>query len=189
MKTLLVNNYSPYLDNIVQILNEFDCDFECHDCDYIYSSSYLENGLLARFDNVILSGRQHNSTIINRINSAIVKNCQINDKPLLGICYGGQILALTFGSTLKKIHKIQDVEKITVLESNRLLPEGKTLTMFESHNFCVSHLSDAFILLASSYSCKNELFCLNNKPLFGAQFHPEKSGIPGKSLIKNFIEI
>jgi len=170
-------------------LNEFNCEFECHDCDYIHSSAYLENGKLARFDNVILSGRQQNSAIINRINSAIVKTCQMDDKPLLGICYGGQILALTFGSTLKRIHKIRNVEKITVLESNKLLPERKTLTMYESHSFCVSHLSDDFVLLASSRSCKNELFCLDNKPLFGTQFHPEKSGKQGKSFIKNFIEI
>ena len=145
--------------------------------------------LLTKFDNIILSGRQQNSKLINKINSCIVKACVVLDKPLLGICYGGQILALTLGVPLKKMEKISDIVKIDILKPTILLPNYKTVEMFESHNFCVSKLSKSFTLLGSSNKCENEFFCLNNKPLFGTQFHPEKSGKHGRYLIENFLKL
>ena len=190
MKTLLINNFSPYLHNIIEVLNDLDNDFACYDCNHLFSmgnDDYLD--LLKGYDNVILSGRQRNSVLINKVNSCIVKGCLIYDKPLLGICYGGQILALTLGCTLKKMEKIQDIVKINILKDSALLPNYESVQMFESHNFCVSKLSEKFTLLGSSKACDNEFFCLNGKPLFGTQFHPEKSGKHGKYMMENFLKM
>ena len=189
MKTLLINNFSPYISNIIKVLNDLDNNLTCYDCKYLSSFDYDYLVLLKEYDNVILSGRQHNSTLINKINSCIVKGCIILDKPLLGICYGGQILALTLGGTLKKMEKINDVVKIDILKPTVLLPNYESVEMYESHNFCISKLSKSFTLLGSSNSCKNEFFCFNDKPLFGTQFHPEKSGKHGKYLIENFLKL
>lgn len=170
------------------ILNDLHNDFESYDCNQIYSlGTHLD--LLQRFDNVILSGRQQNSPLINKINSHIVKGCLILDKPLLGICYGGQILALTLGCTLKKIQKIKDIINIDLLEPTQILPGYKSVQMYESHNFCISTLSKEFKLLGKSSNCTNELFCFNKKPLYGTQFHPEKSGKQGRILLDNFLKI
>ena len=188
MKTLLINNFSPYIGDIVELLNELENNFECYDCNQIHAlGTHLE--LLQRFDNVILSGRQRNSSLINKINSRIVKGCLVLDKPLLGICYGGQILGLTLGCTLKKIQKIRDTIEINLLEPNPILEGYKSVKMYESHNFCITALSDDFKRVGTSSHCDNELFCLNKKPLFGTQFHPEKSGKPGKDLLENFLKI
>ena len=120
MKTLLINNFSPFIGNIVKLLNELENNFECYDCNQIHAlDTHLE--LLERFDNVILSGRQQNSPLINKINSRIVKGCLVLDKPLLGICYGGQILGLTLGCTLKKIQKIKDTIEIDLIEPTPIL--------------------------------------------------------------------
>ncbi len=189
MKTLLINNFSPYISNIIKVLNDLDNNLTCYDCIYLSSFDYDYLVLLKEYDNVILSGRQHHSTLINKINSCIVKGCIILDKPLLGICYGGQILALTLGGTLKKIEKVNDMVKIDILKPTVLLPNYESVEMYESHNFCISKLSKSFTLLGSSNSCKNEFFCFNDKPLFGTQFHPEKSGKHGKHLIENFLRI
>ncbi len=151
------------------------------------NDDYLD--LLKGYDNVILSGRQQNSIVINKVNSCIVKGCLIYDKPLLGICYGGQILALTLGCTLKKMEKIRDIVKIDILKTSALLPDYSSVQMFESHSFCVARLSEKFTLLGSSKACDNEFFCLNEKPLFGTQFHPEKSGKHGKYMMENFLKI
>lgn len=111
MKTLLINNFSPFIGNIVNLLNELENNFECYDCNQIHAyDTHLE--LLERFDNVILSGRQQNSPLINKINSRVVKGCLVLDKPLLGICYGGQILGLTLGCTLKKFKKLKIQSKL-----------------------------------------------------------------------------
>ncbi len=190
MKTLLINNFSPYVYNIIKILNDLDNEFACYDCNHL--SSMVDDGyldLLKGYDNVILSGRRHNSILVNKVNSRIVKGCLIYDKPLLGICYGGQILALTLGGTLKKMEKISDIVKIDILETSALLPKYESVQMFESHNFCVSRLSEKFTLLGSSKECDNEFFCFNGKPLFGTQFHPEKSGKHGKYMLENFLKI
>ncbi len=190
MKTLLINNFSPYIDNIIKVINDLDIDFACYNCNHFSSigiDDYLD--ILKCYDNVILSGRQQNSVLVNKINSRIVKGCVILDTPLLGICYGGQILALTLGCTLKKIEKIQDTIKIDILKPTVLLPNCGTVEMFESHNFCVSKLSKSFTLLGSSNICQNEFFCFNDKPLFGTQFHPEKSGKQGRYMIENFLKL
>ncbi|MBA3750720.1 MAG: gamma-glutamyl-gamma-aminobutyrate hydrolase family protein [Nitrosopumilus sp.] len=189
MKTLLINNFSPYIYDIIEVLNGFDSNFDCFDCKHLAFVSPDHLNLLQGYDNVILSGRQQNSTLINKINSSIVKGCIILDKPLLGICYGGQILALTLGSTIKKIDKIRNVVKINILKPSNLFPNYGTIEMFESHNFCISKLSKNFTLLGSSKTCENEFFCYNGKPLFGTQFHPEKSGKHGKYVIENFLKL
>ena len=189
MKTLLINNFSPYILNIVKLLNDIDSDWTCFDCESLSAMNYDYLILLKEFDNVILSGRQQNSKLINKINSCIVRACLILDKPLLGICYGGQILALTLGCTLKKMEKIRDTVEISLLKPTKLLPNYKKVEMFESHSYCISKLSKSFMLLGSSNNCENELFCLKDKPLFGTQFHPERSGKPGMHFMENFLKI
>src|SRR6266516_2129576 len=54
-------------------------------------------------DKVILSGRRMNSREINIVNSNIIRQCFENNIPLLGICYGAEILALTLGGTVRKM--------------------------------------------------------------------------------------
>jgi GMP synthase (glutamine-hydrolysing) len=87
------------------------------------------------------------------------------------------------------MEKIRDIIKIDILKPSVLLPRISTVEMYESHNFCISQLSKSFTLLGSSDACKNEFFCFNDKPLFGTQFHPEKSGKHGKYLIENFLKL
>jgi len=169
-------------------LDKFGSDAECYNCDEILAiDTHLD--FLENFDNVILSGRQRNSTIINKVNSRIVKGALVLNKPLLGICYGGQILALTLGCTLKRIDKVRNITNIKIIAQDQIIKGYDEMDMYESHNFCISVLSPDFKLLGKSFSCRNELFCLKSKPIYGTQFHPEKSGKPGRDLIENFLKI
>ncbi len=58
---------------------------------------------LGQCDKVILSGRRKFSKEINAVNSSIIRCCDYNDKPLLGICYGAEIIALTLGGSIRRI--------------------------------------------------------------------------------------
>ncbi|KAA2278898.1 hypothetical protein E5N71_11715 [Candidatus Nitrosocosmicus sp. SS] len=188
LKTLLINNFSPFIVDIEKILNDFGNEAECYNCDEILAiDTHLD--FLENFDNVILSGRQRNSTVINKVNSRIVKGALVLNKPLLGICYGAQILALTLGCTLKRMGKVRDLINIKVVQQDPIIKGYDEMEMYESHNFCISVLSPDFKLLGKSISCTNELFCLKNKPIYGTQFHPERSGKPGRDLIENFLKI
>lgn len=188
MKTLLVNNFSPFITDIQKILSDLGNEVQCYNCDEILAiDTHLD--FLENFDNVILSGRQRNSTVINKVNSRIVKGCLILNKPLLGICYGGQILALTLGCTLKRMEKVRNITNIKIVEQDPIIKGYEEVEMYESHNFCISVLSPDFKLLGRSISCTNELFCMKGKPIYGTQFHPEKSGTPGRDLIRNFLNI
>ena len=190
MKTLLINNFSPYINNIIKVLNDLDRDFTCHDCNYISSLDHNYLAFLQNYDNIVLSGRQQNSTLINRVNSNVVKGCIRLDKPLLGICYGGQILALTLGCTLKKIERVYDIVQIDILKSTDFCyPVIKQWKCLKVIIFAYPNYLKILRYWVVLRICDNELFCHNKKPLFGTQFHPEKSGKHGRLLIENFLKL
>ena len=140
------------------------------------------------FDKVILSGRKANEPKINAINSQIIRQCLLGNIPLLGICYGAEILALTLGGSIKKMSRsIHENIPITISKSSPLISKDSTPIFYESHKYCISRLPEGFEPLASSSYCKYEIFSF--RTLFGTQFHPEKSGIDGFNLLSNFVSM
>ena len=142
-------------------------------------------------DKVILSGRRMNSREINIVNSSIIRQCFENNIPLLGICYGSEILALTLGGTVRKMAvPVQDTISLMVSKSSPLISaDMKTLLVYESHKYCVAKLPEGFESLASSIDCEHEIFSHKEKKLFGTQFHPEKSGVDGLNLLSKFLSV
>jgi GMP synthase (glutamine-hydrolysing) len=139
-------------------------------------------------DKVILSGRRANDPKLNAINSQIIKQCLKGDVPLLGICYGAEILALTLGGSIKRMPKaVQENVPITVSRSSPLISDDARPVFYESHKYCVSRLPEGFDSLASSIYCEHEIFSF--KRLFGTQFHPEKSGPDGYNLLSKFVNM
>jgi GMP synthase (glutamine-hydrolysing) len=142
-------------------------------------------------DKVILSGRRMNNREINIVNSSIIRQCFENNIPLLGICYGAEILALTLGGTIRKMAMpVQDTISLKVSKSGSLISaDMKTLLVYESHRYCVAKLPEDFESLASSIHCEHEIFSHKEKKLFGTQFHPEKSGADGLNLLSKFLSV
>src|SRR6266487_2965038 len=155
----------------------------------INSTNITNNNLSC--DKVILSGRRMNDREINIVNSRIIRQCFENNIPLLGICYGSEILALTLGGTIRKMAvPVNDTISLMVSKSSPLISaDMKTLLVYESHKYCVAKLPEGFESLASSIHCEHEIFCHKDKKLFGTQFHPEKSGADGLNLLSKFLSI
>ena len=124
---------------------------------------------------------------MNSFNAKIIKHAVENNKPLLGICYGAEILALTLGGTIRKMQvSRQGIHNVDVIKDNPLCT-GK-INAFESHSYMVAKLDPHFNQIAKSSSCEFEIFQLNNHNIFGTQFHPEMSE-DGRALLGRFISI
>lgn len=110
-------------------------------------------------------------------------------KPVLGICFGHQLIGIHFGSVASRIRTINDMEEISVIADSPLFNRlPNEISMMEDHCETIS-VPEGFNLLASSDSCVNEAMEKNDTPIFGVQFHPEVSGNHGAIIIQNFITV
>lgn len=113
--------------------------------------------------------------------------------PTLGICFGHQLLARAFGARIEKGEgKIERLEMIKFLEPWDIFAGlGKQAEMRESHQEYVVLASVKEIgwqVGADSSSCEVEAIKHPSLPIYGVQFHPERSGENGSKLFKNFFD-
>ena len=107
-------------------------------------------------------------------------------KPVLGICFGHQLLGILHGAQISLCEEDRNWQDITIEQSSTLFNYiRKPYKMVEDHTEEVTLPKD-FKLLATSKVCKNEAMQHKIKPLFGVQFHPEVSERGGLQLLKNF---
>lgn len=178
---LIIDNGSAYTKNLISFLNDKKISFEKQ------TPELLDLNSLDNYNSFILSGRRKNEKKTNEINSKIIIHAIQNNKKLLGICYGAEILALTLGGTIKKLILPQKgTEKIIIQRKNSLYNDN--LQVFESHGFEISKLPNILIVIGESKNCKFEIIQYNEKPIFGTQFHPEMSS-DGQNLIQKFCSL
>jgi GMP synthase (glutamine-hydrolysing) len=180
---LVVDNLSPFTPDIVACLSKIGVNYEC------VKYSEISAIDLARYDRVILSGRRKNDSAINAANSRIIKSCHDTGKPLLGICYGSEIIALTLGGSIRKMQCSVQGPTTIKPKPNPLTSDKEQITVYESHGYCVARLPSGFDAFASSQECQYEIFANSGKRIFGTQFHPEKSGTDGLDIIANFLRV
>jgi len=109
--------------------------------------------------------------------------------PVLGICFGHQVLGLLHEAYAARQKEDRDWQTIESLEEHPLFDKlPSTFEMMEDHCESISVPRD-FTLLATSDACVNEAMYHKRKPLFGVQFHPEVSGNQGTLIIENFVNI
>jgi len=178
---LVVDNGSVYTKSLLDFLIEKRIQHDIIAFDKIILSR------LSKYSVLILSGRRKNNSLMNAVNSKIIKHAVTEKKSLLGICYGAEILALTLGGTLKKMEQIhKGNQEIEILKTN-LLCSGK-INVFESHSYLISKINATFTQIAKSDVCDFEMIQYDNLNIFGTQFHPEMSN-DGKLLLERFVSI
>ena len=109
--------------------------------------------------------------------------------PILGICYGCQLMAYTLGGTVESCEK-SEYGKIEITHSGGTLfkdvPEKNTVWM--SHTDYVSKLPEGFKVYAKSADCPCASFGNPERKLYAVQFHPEVTHSEyGKTVLHNFL--
>lgn len=110
--------------------------------------------------------------------------------PVLGICYGMQLMSHSLGGTVSKADHSEygkAVLKHTVKDALLLqnLPEEHTVWM--SHGDLVTEIPAGFEVIATSSDCPIAAMENKDKKWFGVQFHPEvQHSERGFDLLKNF---
>ena len=113
--------------------------------------------------------------------------------PVLGICFGHQLLGLLSGSKVYRGEKIEGIRTVRAIGSDPLLSglDGE-VDFLESHQeFLKKEEVEAsgWEVLAASDSCPVEAMRHRTKPWYGVQFHPEQSKQTGEKLVSNFVRL
>ncbi len=149
----------------------------------------LKDSHLEKFSGIIISGRpsfvtQENIPELLDLFGFI----KTTKTPILGICFGHQIIWLLYGAIIKVWELAEKMETIDFLAESVLFAGIENTSLFrESHSEFIS-LPENFTLLAKSESCENESMKHTDRNIYSTQFHPEASGEVGRKLIANFLK-
>lgn len=111
--------------------------------------------------------------------------------PVLGVCYGAQLLAQKFGGNVVA-SKIREYGRARLNEVSREFKLLKNINLdsqvWMSHADTISDLPETFEVIASTESVKVAAFHVAGEDTFGIQFHPEVThSTEGKTLVNNFV--
>ena len=145
-------------------------------------------------DGVVLSGSPDmmSDPRVQEKYQAEVEAIRDSGVPVLGVCFGHQMMAHAFGSEIvKDRNHVLDMVKTTVLVDDPLFRgRPKELMLLESRWEVVRFLPPGFQLVARSATSKIAAMRHGSRPLVGVQFHPErytKENPEGYRVVGNFI--
>ena len=113
--------------------------------------------------------------------------------PILGICYGLQLITKLFGGSIKSSKKKREfgrailIKKRNSLLTKNFINKNNTL-VWMSHQDAVTKLPKNFEAIASTNKSKFTIIENKKKKIYGIQFHPEVTHTKkGKKIFSNFL--
>lgn len=179
---LIVNCGSKYVHHIESCVDEFD--------DFITVPVLELVEEYQQVDGIIISGAPLLITEMD-MRPYLEKTSWIKhiDIPILGICFGHQLIGLQYGALASKMKEDRNWQMVECFEETSLFERLPTeFEMMEDHCETISIPGD-FLLVASSDVCVNEAMKHKTRNIFGVQFHPEISATQGRTIIDNFVRI
>ena len=110
--------------------------------------------------------------------------------PILGICYGNQLMAYMAGGEIVSAENSSEYGKTTVFTADNILFEGLPCEniCWMSHTDYVKTPPKGFTTIAHTDKCPCAAMCDESRKLYGVQFHPEVTHTAyGKQMFHNFI--
>lgn len=111
-------------------------------------------------------------------------------KPILGICYGAQLIAYSLGGEVTKCAKSEYGNACAHLLDNCafLKDVKKDTNVYMSHNDQVTKLPVGFKKVMGTATCPNAAFVNEEAKIYATQFHPEVTHTEdGQTILKNFV--
>lgn len=182
-KILILDFGSQYTQLIARAVREANVY-----CEIIPFNKFLE--ISADIKGVILSGSPFS---VNDYAAPEVDIKLINEQvPVLGICYGAQLAARSYGGIVEKSDKREyGRARLEVIKSDELLENViSNSDVWMSHSDTITRLPEGFTVSGTTASIpiasfRNEQ---GDNKLYGLQFHPEVyHSAGGKTIIKNFL--
>ncbi|MCK5476747.1 MAG: glutamine-hydrolyzing GMP synthase [Candidatus Aenigmarchaeota archaeon] len=169
--------YGKVIDRRIRDLN-VECDILSMD---------TNTTILQQYKGIIISGGPSSVYALNA--PKYNKNVFDLGIPVLGICYGMQLMNYHFGGTVEKKARREDCQMQIQIKTDNLLFEGLTQTqdVLMSHGDSITVVADDFEIIAESTGIiagvRNK-----EKKLYGVQFHPEVDLTKfGKKIVDNFL--
>ncbi|MEJ8552727.1 glutamine-hydrolyzing GMP synthase [Tepidibacter sp. Z1-5] len=161
-----------------------DCNVYCEIIPYTYS---LEKIKAKNPKGIIFTGGP--SSVYAEGAPKISKEIFEMNIPILGICYGAQIMSHTLGGNVKRGDK-REYGKTEINYKESLIFKGvdsKNITWM-SHTDLIDKAPEGFEIIAHTNDCPVAAIQNEEKKLYGVQFHPEvEHSIQGNEIIKNFL--
>ena len=139
---------------------------------------------------IILSGGP--STVTKKKFQNVPKNIFKKKIPILGICYGLQLIAKLLGGKIKSAKKKREFGRAFLIKKNNSLLIknffNSNSSVWMSHEDAVVKLPRKFKIIASTKNSKLTIIENTKEKIYGIQFHPEVTHTNnGKKIFKNFL--
>ena len=158
----------------------------------IYAFNKIAKKLIDKLNpcGIILSGGPN--SVLDKKSPKLPLVIQKLNIPILGICYGLQLLSiLNKGEIKKSISREYGLAKITIYRESKIIPKEwfkKNIDVWMSHGDHVFKVPKGFNVLAKSNNKIISIIENKRKNIYGLQFHPEvHHTYMGYKIIKNFI--
>lgn len=195
LRILVVNNYvgePPSLQILLQALKAARPEAQIGKV----SPLEIDPSIVEDSTHIILSGSPANLTLpmARQRYRELAHTVPKSDRPLLGICFGHQLLAYSFGARIAPLAKpIRGFRRVVVVAEDRLfagLP--REIVVKESHRLVVASPPEPLRVLAVEGELPGRVEAIRHRerPIYGVQFHPERYDAAhpdGLRVIANFL--
>ncbi|MFP4096110.1 MAG: glutamine-hydrolyzing GMP synthase [Cyclobacteriaceae bacterium] len=182
---LIVDFGSQYTQLIARRVRELNVYCEIHPFNHLPSLEEFDNPIKG----VILSGSP--CSVKDAGAPEIDLSLYLGKLPVLGICYGAQLIAERQGgevipSTIREYGRAKLSRIDTHFDLLKELTHNSQVWM--SHGDTIAHIPEHFELIASTPSVEVAAFKVKEQQTYGIQFHPEVThSTEGKAVLRNFV--